>query len=101
MRSPTSFCHKLRTKLLKKGIHISISAVSRRVTKKFGLKLYKPAAKPRLTSAMKKKRVSFASKRLHWTVENGKKFYFLTNPMLSNSQYGRDTFEDQNVKDLN
>ena len=60
---------KIRTNLLKNGTDISIGTVSRRLSKEFGLKSYKPAVKPRLTSAMKKKKLSFAIKHLHWTVE--------------------------------
>ena len=43
--------------------------VSHHLSKEFSLKSYKPVAKPCLTSAMKKKRLSFANKYLHWTVE--------------------------------
>ena len=48
---------------------ISIRTVLRRLSKEFGLKSYKPAAKPRLGSAIKKKKLSFANKRLYWTAK--------------------------------
>ena len=60
---------------------------------------YKIPAKSRLTSAVKKKRLSFANKRLHWTVEKREKFYSLTNLQFSSLQCRRGTFEDQNAKD--
>ena len=66
---PTSSCRKIRTDLLKNCTDISISTVSRHLSKEFGLNFYKPAAKPRLTSAMKKKRLFFANKHLHRTVQ--------------------------------
>ena len=55
--------------LLKNASDNSISTVSCSLNKKFYLKSYKPSAKPCLTSAMKKKRLSFANKHLYWTVE--------------------------------
>ena len=45
MRSSTSICRKIRADLLKNGTDISISTVSRCLSKEFGLKSYKPAAK--------------------------------------------------------
>ena len=69
MRFPTSSCRKIRAISQKNGTYISIGTVSRCLRKKFDLKFYKLAAKPRLTSAMKKKNLSFANKLLHWTVE--------------------------------
>ena len=69
MQSPLVSLIKVRANLLKNGTDIIISAVSHRLSKKFVLKYYKPAAKPRLTSALKKKKLSFANKYLHWTVE--------------------------------
>ena len=54
MQCSSSSCHKKRPNLPKNGTDISISIVSRRLSKEFGLKFYKPLCKPRLTSAMKK-----------------------------------------------
>ena len=99
MRSPTSSCLKIRANSLKNITDISISTVLRRLSKGFCLKSHKPAAKPRLTSAMKKKRLFFANKHLYWTVENGKQFYSLTNLQFITLQCRRGTFEDQNAQD--
>ena len=63
-RSPTSFCKKIRFHLLFKGTNVSISTISCQLSKEFGLKFYKPAKKPRLTSQIKKKRLEFAKKHI-------------------------------------
>ena len=47
-----SSCHKFCANTLKNGADTIISRVSRRLSVEFGLKFDKPAAKPRLTSAM-------------------------------------------------
>ena len=60
-RSP-SFCKKIRFHLLLKGTNASISTISRRLSKEFDLKSYKPANKLRLTSQMKTTRLEFAKK---------------------------------------
>ena len=65
MRSSTSSCRKIRANLLKSDTDISINTVSRSLSNEFDLKFYKPAEKPRLASAMKKKRLSFFNKHLH------------------------------------
>ena len=54
---PTGSCSKIRSHLLLKGTNVIISTISRQLSKKFGLKSYKPAKKPQLTSQMKKKRL--------------------------------------------
>ena len=69
VKSPNSSCKKVQANLLRHGTEVSISTISRRLSKKFGLKSYKPAAKSRLTSAMKKKRLAFARKHSNWTAE--------------------------------
>ena len=51
----SSFC-KLHANLQKNGTDFSISTVLCCLSKEFGLKSYKPAAKQRLTSDMEKKR---------------------------------------------
>ena len=63
-RSPTNSCKKIRPRFLLKGANVSISTISRQLIKKFGLKSYKPAKKPRLTSQIKKKRLEFAKKHI-------------------------------------
>ena len=62
--SPTSFCKKIRFHLLLKGTNASINTISRRLSKEFDLKFYKPATKLRLTSQMNKKRLEFAKKHI-------------------------------------
>ena len=66
-RSPTSSCKKLRAHLLKKGIDVSISTVSRRFEQRIWIK---PVKKPKL------KRLEFARKHLHWTVDDSGKVLF-------------------------
>ena len=69
-RSPTSFCEKIKSNLFLKGTNVSISTISRQLSKEFGLKSYKPAKKPRLTSQMKKKRLEFAKKHVDGSVQD-------------------------------
>ena len=69
VRLPNSSCKKIQANLLCHGTEVSISTISRRLSKEFGLKSYKPAAKPRLTSEVKKKRLAFARKHRNWTAE--------------------------------
>ena len=75
-RSPSSSCKKIRSFLLSKGANVSISTISRRLSKEFLLKSYKPAKKPRLTSRMKKKRLEFAKEHIDWSVRDWKKVLF-------------------------
>jgi len=75
-RSPTSSCKKVQANLLQKGCVVSISTVSRRLSKEFHLKSYKPAKKPKLTTAMKKKRLLFARTHQTWTVAEWNKVMF-------------------------
>ena len=72
-RSLTSSCKKIRSHLLLKGANVSISTISSRLSKKFGLKSYEPAKKPQLISQMKKKRLEFAKKHIDWSVEDWNK----------------------------
>ena len=65
VRSPTSSMKKIRAELFRKGRRISHTTVSRRLSKEFNLKSYKPAKKPRLTAAMKAKRLQFANNHQH------------------------------------
>ena len=77
MRSPLSSSKKIRKELFQAGVNISRSTVSRRLNMKFGLKACKPARKPRLSSLMKKKRLSFAKAHRSWTSEDWGKVLFL------------------------
>ena len=63
-QSPTSFYKKIKFHLLLKGTNASIKSISRRLSKEFDLKSYKPANKLRLTSQIKKKRLEFAKKHI-------------------------------------
>ena len=59
MRSPMSSCKKIQATLRLNGTEISLSTVSKRLSKEFGLKSRKPARKPRLTPVMKKRDWTF------------------------------------------
>ena len=50
--------------------------ISRRLSREFNLKLYKPARKPRLTPVMKAKRLAFAKKYRDWTIQRWSKVVF-------------------------
>ena len=76
VRSPTSSMNKIRAELMRRGCRISHMTVSRRLSKEFNLKSYKPAKKPRLTVAMKAKRLQFANNHQHWTAEQWGKVLF-------------------------
>ena len=65
VRSPNNSRKKVQANLLRYGTEASISTISCYLSKKFGLKSYKP----RLTSAMKKKRLASAGKHSNWTAE--------------------------------
>jgi len=55
IRSPISSSKKIQSKLLERGTLGSTKTIQRRLFLEFGLKSCKPARKPRLTQAMKKK----------------------------------------------
>ena len=76
MRLPTSSMKKIRAELLRIGRRISHKTVSRHLSKDFNMKSYKPAKKPRLTAAMKAKRLQFANNHQHWTDEQWGKVLF-------------------------
>ena len=69
VRSPTSSMKKIRAELLHRGRQISHITVSRRLSKEFNMKSYKPAKRPRLTAAIKANRLQFANNHQHWTPE--------------------------------
>ena len=69
VRSPMSSSSKIRSVLLAKGVDISRRTVIRRRVIDLGLKARKPAKKPRLTPAMKAKRLGFAKKHAKWTIQ--------------------------------
>lgn len=76
VRSPTSSASKIRSVLLARGAKVSRRTVSRRLVDDFGLKAHKPAKKPRLTPAMKAKRLNFAKKHSKWTIQQWHQVFF-------------------------
>ncbi|KAG1696946.1 Transposable element Tcb2 transposase [Nymphon striatum] len=66
-RSPLSSINKVRAALLEREVTVDRMTISRRLSREFGLKSYKPANKLRLTPAMKVKRLAFATKHQDWT----------------------------------
>ena len=76
VRSPTSSTKKIRAELLRRGRRISHMTISRRLSKDFNMKSYKPDKKPRLTAAMKAKRLQFANNHQHWIGEQWGKVLF-------------------------
>ena len=76
MRSPTSSMKKIRAELLHRGRQVSHMTVFRPLSIEFNLKSDKPAKKPRLTPAMKAKRLQFANNRQHWTAQQWGKVLF-------------------------
>ena len=71
-----SSASKIRSVLLAKGMDVSGRTVSRRLVDDFGLKARKPAKKPRLTPAMKVKRLGFAKKHAKWTIQQWQQVFF-------------------------
>ena len=76
VHSPRSSFKKMRSALLAHGTDVSCKTVKRRLTKDFGLKAFKPAKKPRLTPAMKLKRLNFAKKHINWSREQWSRVIF-------------------------
>ena len=76
VRSPTSSCKKIRSTLLLKGTDVHRTTIGRRLVNEFGLKSHKPVEKPRLTEAMKAKRMIFANKSADWSEKQWVKFLF-------------------------
>ena len=76
VRSPTNSTKKLQAALLRKGMRVTQMTISQRLSRKFNLKSYKPAQKPRLTPVMKTKRLAFAKKHHDWTIQQWSKVLF-------------------------
>ena len=79
----SSSCRKLCANLVNQGRYISANTVLRCPSKAFGLKSCKPVAKPRLTSAINKKILSYTNIQLDRTVEKWEKVLFLTVQQLA------------------
>ena len=71
-----SSANKISSALLAKGTEISRRTFSRRLVDDFGLEAHKPARKPRLTQAMKNKRLALAKKHVSWTKQQWGKVLF-------------------------
>ena len=72
----TCSAKKIRAELGETGLRISRRTISRRLTDEFRLKSRKPAWKPRLTPAMKLKRLQFAKKYKDWTSQQWSRVLF-------------------------
>ena len=76
VRSPVSSASKIRSSLLAKGTDISRRTISWRLVDDFDVKAHKLAHKPRLTQAMKSKRLAFAKKHVKWTIQQWQQVLF-------------------------
>ena len=75
-RSPMSFSKKIQAKLINTGTVVSTKTIQRRLSLKFELKSCKPARKPRLTEALRKKRLDFAKRHADWNTGIWKRVLF-------------------------
>ena len=78
MRSPTSSMKKIGAELLRRGRQVSHMTLS----EEFNRKSYKLAKKPRLTAAMKAKRLQFARNHQHWSARQWGKVLFSDESMF-------------------
>jgi len=76
VNSPTCSAKKIRAELGKTGSRISRRTISCRLTDEFGLKSQELARKPRLTPAMKLKRLQFEKKYKDWTSQQWSRVLF-------------------------
>ena len=74
--SPVSSSKKIQAKLMERGTVVSAKTIQRRLSLNFDLKSCKPARKPRLTQAMKKKRLEFAKRHASWDTDVEKGTFF-------------------------
>ena len=82
VRSPISSTKKLQAALLRKGTRVTQMTISRRLSREFNLKQYKPARKPRLTPVLNTKSHENIVIGLF---NNGQKFYSRTSQPSKNS----------------
>ena len=73
-----SSAKKIQVGMAERGIKINEKTIRRRLSMDFGLTSYRPAQKPRLIEAMKKKRLEFAKKNLEWNTKVWKNVYVFT-----------------------
>ena len=71
-----SSASKIWSILLAKGADISWRAVIWHLMIDFGLKVRKPAKKPRLTPAIKAKCLGFAKKHVKWVIQQWQQVFF-------------------------
>jgi len=83
---PTATTADVQRQLATAEIHIHRSTISRRL-KAMNLKAFRPARKPLLTPAMRKRRLQFAKAHRHWTAQEWRKV--LWSDECSLSQFGR------------
>ena len=76
VRALISSAGKIRSVLFEKGANINGQTVCRRLVIVFVLKAHKPAKKPRLTLAMKAKRLGFAKEHAKWTIQQWQQVFF-------------------------
>jgi len=76
VKSPTCSAKTIRAELGETGSRISRRTISCRLTDEFGLKSRKPARKPRMTPAMKLKRLQFVKKYKDWTSQQWSRVLF-------------------------
>ena len=95
MRSPIGSIKEVRAKLVRKGGGISHTTVSRRLSKEFNQKSYKPDKKTRLTAAMKVKGLEFASNHQHLTAEQWVKVHFSDKSPSNSLWFERGSSVDQ------
>ena len=89
IRSPVSSSKTIQTKLMERGTVVSAKTIQRRLSLDFDLKSRKPARKPRLTQAMKKKRLDFAKRHASWDIEMWRKVLFSDESTVQQFSYGR------------
>ena len=75
-RLPMSSSEEIQAKLIDTGAAVSIKTIQRKLSLEFGLKSCKPARKPRLTEAMKKKRLDVDKRHADWNTEIWKRVLF-------------------------
>ena len=82
-RSPMCSFKTIQAKLIDTVTVVSTKTIQRRLSLEFGLKSRKLARKPRLTEAMKKKRLDFAKRHADWNTEIWKRVHFSDESSLS------------------
>ena len=87
-RSPMSSSKKIQAKLIDTGTVVRTKMIQCRLSLEFGLKSCKPARKPHLTEAMKKKHPDFAKRHADWKTEIWKRVLFSDESSVSQFSLG-------------